>query len=900
MKSAFLKYYHRLIPIVLGLIALAVPLLRDFHIESALLAAFVGCLWAGWKATLINSEKSDLKQCLPILGYLFLFGLPLFIFTVLTGCFSIHGLGFWLLYPVPSVFFGFALVRLIRIWKVPLGNWTTITLLLLISFGVLLFEFYNYPQVYFFNHVWGGWPGPIYDETVQVTKSLIYFRLLTFLWIILLWFIPDFKSYNKARWLVVISLLAMVFSYTRLPEAGIISPASYIQDKLGAIKQTPHFDIYFAKDYYTSDEINRIALEHEFYFEQITNQLQISKPDSNHKIESYLYAHPWQKKELVGAKFTSYVPVWLEQDQLHIAKQQLDGSLKHEMVHVLAKQFGNKLINASWSIGLVEGLAVAIAPNESRISTIDQLVVSERPLPGAEEMKQALSPMGFYGGRSNVNYTTTGSFVQYLLKNYPVAKIKEAYQSGSVSEAYQLSFEKLVEDWHKHLETVSVDSVDQRIARRLFSIPSLFEKACPHILTDFAKHWDDYRYYTAERDTGSALTSLNEAFMLKPDNPFIKSEWAFINLKKGTPEKVQTAATMEDTLVDLQLLYADAFALTGDYAEAKKYLNNGAELFQSDPDSITKVAVETRMDSMQWKYYLELRYDKNLFNKEIFQELLYRTKIRTVDLVIENEQWSKLRTYSQLLYEFPADTKYFHTYLNMVHLLGYLQEWELAGEWLDKLEKLEKRQRFSERLQQECRWIEFLIQKDTAKKIINEQGDKYSLSIIEANWKSLLIVLPLAAVTVFVYSLVWGWSKTGSDFMIIYTHYGTAIFLLIAGTFVHELLHGLSWMKAANLDWDDIKYGFKLRVLTPYAHCKQPIAAKAYRVGILAPGFILGILPFIGSLIIGDAWLLVFGFIFTLAAGGDFLMFWIIRDIPKDSLVEDHPERVGCEVVSQL
>ncbi|MGK7369771.1 MAG: DUF3267 domain-containing protein [Candidatus Halalkalibacterium sp. M3_1C_030] len=183
---------------------------------------------------------------------------------------------------------------------------------------------------------------------------------------------------------------------------------------------------------------------------------------------------------------------------------------------------------------------------------------------------------------------------------------------------------------------------------------------------------------------------------------------------------------------------------------------------------------------------------------------------------------------------------------------------------------------------------------------MTQEDDKYSLSIIEANLKSLLIVLPIAAVTIFTYSLFWGWGKTGSDFLVIYSDYGIALFLLVAGTFAHELLHGLTWMRMADLDWDDIKYGFKLRALTPYAHCKKPIAAKAYRWGIMIPGFILGFLPFIGSLILGNAWLLVFGFIFTLAAGGDFLMFWIIRDIPKNSLVKDHPERVGCKVVSQL
>src|SRR5699024_3558595 len=152
-------------------------------------------------------------------------------------------------------------------------------------------------------------------------------------------------------------------------EMGIITPETYLRQKLGGIQETEHFVIYYDKRGYTPAEIGLIAREHEFYLDQITDKLDLEKPDSVHKIQSNLYAHPWQKKELVGAKFTSYVPVWLEQDQLHIAKQQIESSLHHELVHVLAKQFGNQLFNASWSIGLVEGIAVALAPDKSLTST---------------------------------------------------------------------------------------------------------------------------------------------------------------------------------------------------------------------------------------------------------------------------------------------------------------------------------------------------------------------------------------------------------------------------------------------------------------------------------------------------------------------------------------------------
>lgn len=710
MTSGIKKYYGLYITIGLGLLALTVPLLRDFHIESALLSALVGCYWAGWKASKAGKSTSDFSNSLSVLGYLYLFGLPLLVYTILAGCFSIHGLGFWILYPVPSVFFGTAVGRLLRIWKIPFASLITVLLLSVVSFGGLILEFYTYPQVYFFNHVWGGWPGPIYDETVQVTGSLFYFRFLTLLWICLLWTIPNIRSSTIAKWVISALIASMVLFYMHLPEMGITSPNTYIQDQLGGQRQSTHFTIYYDEDSYTEAEIDILAKEHEFYFDEISDRLKLSWKDFDQKIESYLYAHAWQKKKLTGAKFTSYVPVWLEQDQLHIAKQQLSGSLKHEMVHVLAKQFGNRFLNASWSIGLIEGLAVAVAPDESNNSTIDQIVVSEKPFPDADQMQHALSPLGFYGGRSTVNYTTAGSFVSYLLASHPVSNFKQVYRNSDFSEAYPQPFTELVNGWHEHLKTVSVDSVDQRIARRLFSIPSLFEKKCPHILSDFAAHWDNYRYHLAGDDTTAAVKSLDEAYLLKPDNPFIKAEWTFLKLKQGHTDQVINIAALEDTLVDLQLLYADAYRLAGNHSSAKKHLAKGIELYNEDPgpDSLSKAALDTRLDPLQWKYYLELRYGNKLIDDENYPELLYRSKILTIGKTIETEQWSKLITYSRLLSEFPAETRYFDRYLEMLHLLGYLQEWELADVWISKLDAMEKRQRYKERLQQQKDWITFM------------------------------------------------------------------------------------------------------------------------------------------------------------------------------------------------
>ncbi len=73
--------------------------------------------------------------------------------------------------------------------------------------------------------------------------------------------------------------------------------------------------------------------------------------------------------------------------------------------------------------------------------------------------------------------------------------------------------------------------------------------------------------------------------------------------------------------------------------------------------------------------------------------------------------------------------------------------------------------------------------------------------------------------------------------------------------------------------------------------------AKPYRIGAVMPLILLGILPSLYAIAEGQAGLIAFGLFFTFAAGGDMLILWLLRDIPANALVEDHPTRAGCYVL---
>lgn len=711
MKKTFQSTVHLWLPLLVGVAMLLIPLVRDLHIESALLAALTGCFWAGWRGCKKEIGQADGRRIMVMLRALYLAGFPLFVFALISGCLSWHGLGFWVLYPVPSVLFGYSLGRLFRLWDISYRRFWVAIILMVIAIGGLLIEFLTFPQVYFFNHVWGGWPGPIYDETVKVTWSLLFFRGLTLLWAALLWLVPKRPKSTAVKIGIVGCFILLAFGYTQLAEMGIISPPSYLQNRLGGVEQTKHFEIYYDAGAYTEDEVGFIAKKHEFYFEQITHRLDIEWPKDAPRIESYLYAHPWQKKSLVGAKFTSYVPVWLGQDQLHIAKQQIAGSLKHELVHVLGKQFGNQWFNASWSIGLVEGVAVAVAPDESPTTTIDQIVVSEKPYPTAQEMQHALSPLGFYGGRSAVNYTQSGSFVQYLLANYPVEATKEAYRKGDVAAAFENNFSDLVADWHEALDTVTVDSTDQRVAQRLYGFPSLFEQVCPHVQSDFARTWDRFEFYMAEKDSATALYYLDKAQSQSSENLFLKSRLAFLNLKRGNITKVQQHASIADSSVDALLLTADAFMLQNKQDSAAAYIAEAADLLRSQPDSLLQPAVTMRQDSFQWQHYRDIVYRGDVVPDSIYRVLLPRIRSRALELAIDQQNWRLLQRYAAAGLTVPANVRYFDTYEKLIDWIAFLGNEVLAEQWLQKIRNLNLRPRYRQRLQQSSEWVEFITAK---------------------------------------------------------------------------------------------------------------------------------------------------------------------------------------------
>ena len=125
---------------------------------------------------------------------------------------------------------------------------------------------------------------------------------------------------------------------------------------------------------------------------------------------------------------------------------------------------------------------------------------------------------------------------------------------------------------------------------------------------------------------------------------------------------------------------------------------------------------------------------------------------------------------------------------------------------------------------------------------MNEIKRDISIPMSEAAGKSLLVAIPTAVIQVVTFFLIHGYPEIPVNAKI--TAYGfLLLFGILINELIHELIHMFTWMLFAKKPLRAFKLGFQSKSLTPYAHCKESMDIRPYRIGSFAPGLLLGILP---------------------------------------------------------
>lgn len=536
-------FFHRshaaalLFLLILSLILTQVPLFNYLGYEFSALIALFWSLVAGlltislWKRGGYDQQPGTR----PFIYRSMILGLvPLFVPLVIIclnaffvkNCSFLGGSILFFLIVIPAVLFSQALALFVAVW---IRGWKK-TLFVLAWFIVLfhiLFVTFTGAQIFAFNPILGYFAGLTYDEALEVADRLLFYRIGTFAFTLLLVAAAQHlharhrpeggtghtaPGTSRRRVVLVLALLiGLMFFFSS--DLGLSSSESHIEKVLGGKAETEHFVITYPDSLLKGDRLIQVVQLHEFYYMQLSRALRVRPA---RKIHTFLYASAEQKGRLIGAGGTNIAKPWLW--QLHINLGDIDASLKHELVHVFAADFGFPLVRVGINSGLIEGLAVAVERTEYEepVHRLAALVVQNELAP---DMESLFSLTGFMKAPAGVSYVAAGSFCRYLIDRYGIRRFKMLYRTGEFTLLYGKPLPMLVKEWQRFLAGFHFNGGDRAKAEYLFKRRSIFGKECARVIANINKETRDLlslrRYEdalaSADRSLGHTL-SVDAAF----------------------------------------------------------------------------------------------------------------------------------------------------------------------------------------------------------------------------------------------------------------------------------------------------------------------------------------------------------------------------------------------------
>ena len=451
------------------------------------------------------------------------------------NCDFLEGFAFFLLLPGVSCVYATAAGIFFGLWLT--RRWTAYLTYLAYIFVTLIVLAHNlifHPPLFGYHTTFGYYPGPIYDEQISITGTLIIARGTTLL---LAWFLLTLSAnalvvrrhtqlIPKLRWqklcqfklnfedlsrrillVCLLGILAIIYLYRG--ELGLRPTRGYIEKTLGGLTETEHFKIFYENGSEVERKIEQIAQDHEFRYAQLTPYFQI-RPTQ--KILSYIYTSPEQKKRLVGARGTSIEDPF--GPGFHINYESFPHPvMKHELAHALTANW-HPILPVSLNVGLHEGIAVAADWDEGQL-TCHQWSKAMRQLGVAPKIQKVMG-LGFWAHHPAQSYTLAGSFVRFLVDRYGMKQFKRVFPTGNFIHVYGKSLSDLEEEWEAFVETVPLTATDTRIAAYRFKRPSIFQKPCAHKIAALsAKAWRAYR----QSDFSTASRLFEDLYTLDANNP---------------------------------------------------------------------------------------------------------------------------------------------------------------------------------------------------------------------------------------------------------------------------------------------------------------------------------------------------------------------------------------------
>lgn len=438
--------------------------------------------------------------------------------TAFTPCDPFAQLGLFALLVLPALALapatGAAAAQAFRHPRTATGVYAALVATSLVS---TLLPVYFGPQVFAMNHFLGYLPGPLYDEALEVTPALLWFRAETIAWAAV--FLATGIALGKA-WRIALALgtpffvVALALEWAG-PHLGTRMSVTRLEEALGARRTTPHFDLVYPREK-PSTAVDRLVRDLEFRHQQIRRFLGTAP---NAPIRVFVYRSPEEKRALVGAERTQYAKPW--RLELHLNDAPLPHpTLKHELVHVMAAALGTGPFRVPARFGVlpqmavVEGVAVAAEGPQGEL-TLHGWAAAMRRSRLAPEVRQIFDPKGFYTSAAARAYTVAGSFLLFLRDTQGAEGFEALYRGEPFESAFGRPLPHLADDWERFLDAFPLEPWEEELARARFRKGSIFSRTCAREVANLS-----FRAAEAlDAHPEWALSGFERCARLQPDEP---------------------------------------------------------------------------------------------------------------------------------------------------------------------------------------------------------------------------------------------------------------------------------------------------------------------------------------------------------------------------------------------
>ena len=427
----------------------------------------------------------------------------------------------------------------------------------LLSVVWALLRLYRDPAVFAYDPFAGFFPGPIYDEALRPPLRLVWFRLANLTWLAATLaaahgLCPDSpglrlslrcglaRSWHRPA-LALVLIAASIGWYEARGSLGFHIRHADLDRILPRETRSQHFVLRTDPAAESDADIDLAQQDLEFRYQQLVRILGV---EPTLPVTVYRFPSSAAKKDAVGAANTLYAKPWTREIFVqadHFPAQRL----RHELAHVFASAFGDRLFGVSlaWHFpipwptlasGLVEGIAEAADfDNPDGRSTTHQEAAAMVALGNAPELGRALGA-GFTFESGPRAYTIAGSFCRFLLDEFGAEKLRTLYRSaGDFERIYGRDLASLEKDWRAFLSALPADESSRAQAEESFRRPAIFHKVCAR---ELAARVSDARARLGTAP-GDSVALLSSACADDPGEPTFRLDLAEALVAAGESER---------------------------------------------------------------------------------------------------------------------------------------------------------------------------------------------------------------------------------------------------------------------------------------------------------------------------------------------------------------------------